>query len=96
MLHGVEGEACPQCGATVNDEMEFCEECGTRLRSTKEQIQLYEDQGAEDATYDDDAPAGDAIYDDDDGPSAVYDDDEAPQLPVSVHDEPGNCQFSLG
>ena len=26
--------------------MEFCEECGTRLRSTAEQMQIYDDEGA--------------------------------------------------
>jgi predicted amidophosphoribosyltransferase len=42
-----EGDTCPQCAGNVDADMEFCEECGTRLRSTAEQRQIYDDQGEE-------------------------------------------------
>jgi len=67
IVKGHSGPTCPNCAANINDEMEFCEECGTRLRSTKEQLQIYDDQGAEDLVYDDDMqfPNADGTYDDD-------------------------------
>ena len=108
IIESFDGDTCPQCGATVNGEMEFCEECGTRLRSTQAQIQLYEDQGDQGVTYDDDGagPQEGQIYDDDEqqpGGEQIYDDDEAPQLPVrnrshtvvEVWEGPTNLSFSL-
>eukprot|EP00039_Didymoeca_costata_P019970 m.339567 g.339567 ORF g.339567 m.339567 type:complete len:297 (+) comp18869_c0_seq1:120-1010(+) len=61
-----EGDTCPNCAANVNPDMEFCEECGTRLRSTAEQMQVYEDQGQQELVYDGDVqfPNADGVYDD--------------------------------
>ena len=98
IIESFDGDTCPQCGATVNGDMEFCEECGTRLRSTQAQIQLYEDQGTQDVTYDDDGAGAQEgqIYDDDEqqpGGEQIYDDDDAPQLPVS--DLSRDCMLSM-
>lgn len=78
--------------------MEFCEECGTRLKSTQEQLQIYDDQGAEDLVYDDDMqfPNADGTYDDDnggggggnwEGPQGDYDDSgvETPHDHTHMH-----------
>lgn len=80
IVRGFEGDTCPNCGATVNSEMEFCEECGTRLRSTKEQIDIYDDENAGGGdTYDGDAGGAGDTYDDSYTGEAggVYDDSGA-------------------
>jgi len=75
-----EGDTCPQCAANIDGEMEFCEECGTRLRSTAEQMQIYDDEGAKGMdAYDDDTGAG-GDYEDDQGAAVAalggtYDDE---------------------
>jgi len=72
------GDTCPQCAANVDGEMEFCEECGTRLRSTAEQLQIYDDEGAKgEDNYDDDAGAGGEYEDEQQqagGMGGTYDD----------------------
>jgi hypothetical protein len=72
------GCTCPQCGGNVTDDMEFCEECGTRLRSTAEQLQIYDDEGAKGMDNYDDSGMPDGEYEDEDGAVGggdAYDDD---------------------
>lgn len=59
-----QGTTCPGCAANISEDDEFCDECGMRLKSTKEQIEVYEDADAEeggnedeDATYEDEFDA---------------------------------------
>lgn len=65
-----QGDTCPQCAANIDGEMEFCEECGTRLRSTAEQMQIYDDEGTK----------GEDNYDDDVGAGGAYEDESAAQM----------------